>query len=49
VQLKDSKKKLVVELGRSAEVNIVCLICQKQEYEGHAQDYEFSGTPMRDH
>jgi NTE family protein len=30
-------------------VNIVHLIYQHKGYEGHAKDYEFSGTSMREH
>ncbi|CAM5769651.1 membrane protein [Labrys miyagiensis] len=30
-------------------VNIVHLIYQHKNYEGHAKDYEFSGTSMREH
>jgi Patatin phospholipase len=29
--------------------NIVHLISQHKNYEGHARDYEFSGTSMREH
>ena len=45
----DEDRRMIEELGKSAEVNIVHLIYQKKEYEGHAQDYEFSGTSMREH
>jgi len=31
------------------QVNIVQLIYQQKSYEGHAKDYEFSGTSMREH
>jgi NTE family protein len=47
--LKDEERRLIEDLGRSGEVNIVHLIYQKKEYEGHVQDYEFSGTSMREH
>jgi NTE family protein len=30
-------------------INIVHLIYQQKSYEGHAKDYEFSGTSMREH
>jgi NTE family protein len=30
-------------------LNIVHLIYQHKNYEGHARDYEFSGTSMREH
>jgi NTE family protein len=31
------------------QINIVHLIYQQYAYEGHAKDYEFSGTSMREH
>ena len=37
------------ECSKSAVVNIVHLIYQHKNYEGHARDYEFSGTSMREH
>jgi len=43
------EKKLIEEYSRAGDVNIVHLIYQKKEYEGHVQDYEFSGTSMREH
>jgi NTE family protein len=48
-ELKDGERELIAELNRSGDVNIVHLIYQKKEYEGHAQDYEFSGLSMREH
>ena len=39
----------LVEIGQLAPVNIVHLIYQQKSYEGHAKDYEFSGTSMREH
>ena len=48
-QLGPSEKKLIEEYSRSGDVNIVHLIYQKKSYEGHVQDYEFSGASMRDH
>ena len=48
-QLGPSEKKLIEEYSRSGDVNIVHLIYQKKTYEGHVQDYEFSGASMRDH
>jgi len=36
-------------LAHMAPVNIVHLIYQQKSYEGHAKDYEFSGTSMREH
>ena len=32
-----------------AMVNIVHLIYQQKSYEGHAKDYEFSGTSVHEH
>jgi NTE family protein len=32
-----------------AQVNIIHLVYQKEIYEGHQQDYEFSATSMREH
>jgi NTE family protein len=48
-KLTASEKKLIEEYSKSGEVNIVHLIYQHKEYEGHAKDYEFSGTSMREH
>lgn len=45
----DEDRKAIEDISRCGEVNIVHLIYQKKEYEGHAQDYEFSGTSMREH
>jgi NTE family protein len=48
-ELSSDERATMEYLARSGEVNIVQLIYQKQGYEGHAQDYEFSGTSMREH
>ena len=48
-KLKNGEKDLIAEYARSGDVNIVHLIYQKKEYEGHVQDFEFSGTSMREH
>ena len=48
-KLTEDEKAMIAELSRAGEVNIVHLIYQKKEYEGHVQDYEFSGTSMREH
>jgi NTE family protein len=48
-KLTPHEKKLIEEYSKSGEVNIVHLIYQHKEYEGHAKDYEFSGTSMREH
>jgi len=47
--LRPGEKQFVEECARSAIVNIVHLIYQHKNYEGHARDYEFSGTSMREH
>ena len=31
------------------ETTILHIIYQQKAYEGHAKDYEFSGTSMREH
>ena len=48
-RLKPGEKELIAEYKQSGDVNIVHLIYQKKIYEGHVQDYEFSGTSMREH
>jgi NTE family protein len=47
--LSEAEKALIAEYSRAGDVNIVHLIYQKKTYEGHVQDYEFSGTSMREH
>jgi len=42
-------EKLLLELSNMAPINIVHLIYQQKSYEGHAKDYEFSGTSVREH
>jgi NTE family protein len=37
------------ELADLPEVLILHIIYQQKAYEGHAKDYEFSGTSMREH
>ena len=37
------------ELSDLPELTILQLIYQQKAYEGHAKDYEFSGTSMREH
>ena len=44
-----SDEKLLRDLSRMAAVNIIHLIYQQKSYEGHAKDYEFSHTSMREH
>ena len=47
--LKDGEKELIADYSDAGVVNIVHLIYQHKGYEGHAKDYEFSGTSMREH
>ena len=37
------------ELADLPEITILHIIYQQKAYEGHAKDYEFSGTSMREH
>jgi NTE family protein len=48
-ELSDSERKLKAELNDLPEIAILHLIYQQKAYEGHAKDYEFSGTSMREH
>jgi NTE family protein len=41
--------KRIEDYSRSGDINIVHLIYQKKVYESHAQDYEFSGSSMKEH
>ncbi len=43
------EKAMLEDLSDMAVVNIVHLIYQQKSYEGHAKDYEFSGTSVREH
>jgi NTE family protein len=45
----DEEQRLKEELADLPEIAILQLIYQQKSYEGHAKDYEFSGTSMRDH
>jgi len=47
--LNDEERQLRDELMDLPEVMILHLIYQQKAYEGHAKDYEFSGTSMREH
>ncbi len=47
--LNDDERKLRDELADMPEITILHLIYQQKSYEGHAKDYEFSGTSMREH
>jgi NTE family protein len=42
-------ERMLANLRNMAAVNIVHLIYQQKSYEGHAKDYEFSGTSVREH
>jgi NTE family protein len=48
-QLDDAERKLLDSLANLPEITILHLIYQQKAYEGHAKDYEFSGTSMREH
>ncbi len=47
--LSDEERRLRGELEHLPEITILHLIYQQKAYEGHAKDYEFSGTSMREH
>ena len=47
--LSEDEKRLQEELSELPEVAILQLIYQQKSYEGHAKDYAFSGTSMREH
>ena len=47
--LSAEERQLRDELADLPEVTILQLIYQQKAYEGHAKDYEFSGTSMREH
>ena len=44
-----NERRLRDELATLPEITILQLIYQQKAYEGHAKDYEFSGTSMREH
>jgi NTE family protein len=48
-RLSDEERKLKDELADMPEITILQMIYQQKAYEGHAKDYEFSGTSMREH
>ncbi len=48
-QRSDDDRRLLEQLAQMGAINIVHLIYQQKDYEGHAKDYEFSGTSMREH
>jgi NTE family protein len=47
--LSSDERKLRDELADMPETTILHLIYQQKSYEGHAKDYEFSATSMREH
>lgn len=47
--LSENERKWRDELADLPEITILHLIYQQKAYEGHAKDYEFSGTSMREH
>jgi len=47
--LGEEEKRMRDELKDLPEITILQLIYQQKAYEGHAKDYEFSGTSMREH
>ncbi|SJZ36774.1 NTE family protein [Enhydrobacter aerosaccus] len=48
-RLADDELTLRNELRNLPDLTILHLIYQQKAYEGHAKDYEFSGTSMREH
>jgi NTE family protein len=47
--LNEDEKAFLTSMEDVPQINIVHLIYQQKQYEGHAKDYEFSGTSMREH
>ena len=43
-ELRPGEKEFIATCSNGATINIVHLIYQHKNYEGHARDYEFSGT-----
>jgi len=48
-RLSEEERRLKAELQKMPEITILHIIYQQKAYEGHAKDYEFSGTSMREH
>jgi len=48
-KLDAQQKKLLSELSALPDITLLQLIYQQQSHEGHAKDYDFSGTSMREH
>jgi NTE family protein len=47
--LTDEERGVYDYLSKLPQITILQLIYQQKAYEGHAKDYEFSGTSMREH
>lgn len=47
--LSEEQRQMKEQLADLPEITILHLIYQQKAYEGHAKDYEFSGTSMREH
>jgi len=47
--MSEEHHRLLEELEHQPEMAILQLIYQQKTYEGHAKDFEFSGTSMREH
>jgi NTE family protein len=47
--LTDQERQLKSNLSNLPDITILHIIYQQKAYEGHAKDYEFSGTSMREH
>jgi NTE family protein len=47
--LNDQDRQMKERLSRLPDIAILHIIYQQKAYEGHAKDYEFSGTSMREH
>jgi len=48
-QLTETDREVLAEMEKVPQINVLHLIYQQKKYEGHAKDYEFSGTSMREH
>src|SRR5262249_9681056 len=48
-KLSDEERSMRETLGHMPDITILQMIYQQKAYEGHAKDYEFSGTSMREH
>jgi NTE family protein len=48
-QLSDHERAMLDDLANLPEITILQMIYQQKAYEGHAKDYEFSATSMREH